>query len=146
MGKLSGAMRSRSWSALISVAVVACGLGLGATPASATITGVFAGQTVSGNPIPCAAQSDGTRVCHGTYNNGPGGSDIRLKSFDGTPLAVFVTLPPPATSGTDGNYPLVVQSHGWGGPTSGPTDTQYYGPTGDSWANSGYAVLQLVAR
>jgi acetyl esterase/lipase len=139
-------MRKRCGRALISVAAIAVGLGMGAAPASATITGVFAGQTVSGNPIPCVAQSDGTRVCHGTYNNGPGGSDIRLKSFDGSPLAVFVTLPPAPGSGTDGNYPLVVQSHGWNGPTPGPTDTQYYGPTGDAWANSGYAVLQLVAR
>jgi dienelactone hydrolase len=125
---------------------VAAGLGVAASPASAAITSVYAGQTVSGNPIPCTAQSDGTRVCHGTYNNGPGGSDIRLKSFDGTPLAVYVTLPPAPSSGTDANYPLVVQSHGWGGPPSGPSDTQYYGPTGNAWANSGYAVIQLVAR
>jgi X-Pro dipeptidyl-peptidase (S15 family) len=132
--------------ALISVVTFAVGLGLGAAPASAAITSVFGGETVSGNPIPCVTQSDGTRVCHGTYNNGPGGSDIRLKGFDGAPLAVYVTLPPAPSSGTDGNYPLVVQSHGWGGPTSGPSDTQYYGPTGNSWANSGYAVLQLHAR
>lgn len=132
--------------ALVGVAAVVAGLGFGVSPASAAITGVFAGQTVSGNPIPCVVQSDGTRVCHGTYNNGPGGSDIRLKSFDGTPLAVYVTLPPAPSSGTDGNYPLVVQSHGWGGPPTGPTDAQYYGPTADSWANGGYAVIQLAAR
>src|SRR5947208_4048241 len=89
--------------------------------ASASITSVFAGQTVSGNAIPCVAQSDGVRVCHGTYDNGPGGSDIRLKTFDGVPLAVYVELPPAPTTGTDGSYPLVVQSHGWGGPTSGPS-------------------------
>jgi hypothetical protein len=139
-------MRKRCRRALIGVAAIVGALSLNAASASASITGVFAGQTVSGNPIPCVAQSDGTRVCHGTYNNGPGGSDIRLKSFDGTPLAVYVTLPPAPSTGTDGNYPLVVQSHGWGGPTSGPSDTQYYGPTGDSWANSGYAVVQLHAR
>ncbi len=139
-------MRMRCLRALLGVAAIMAGLGLGASSASAAITSVFAGQTVSGNAIPCVAQSDGTRVCHGTYNNGPGGSDIRLKSFDGTPLAVYVTLPPSPSSGTDGNYPLVVQSHGWDEPTTGPSDTQYYGPTGDSWANSGYAVLQLVAR
>jgi dienelactone hydrolase len=139
-------MRKRCGTALITVAATAGGLALGASPASAAINSVFAGQTVSGNPIPCVAQSDGTRVCHGTYDNGPGGSDIRLKSFDGTPLAVYVTLPPAPSSGTDGNYPLVVQSHGWTDIPTGPSDTQYYGPTGDSWANSGYAVLQLVAR
>jgi hypothetical protein len=114
--------------------------------ANATIDGVFAGQTMSGDAIPCTAQSDGVRVCHGDYNNGPGGSDVRLKTFDGSPLEVWVILPPAPSGGTDGNYPLVVQSHGWDGPSSGPNDSQFYGPTADAWANSGYAVLQLVAR
>jgi dienelactone hydrolase len=127
------------------LATLVC-LAASSSSASASISGVFAGQTVSGNAIPCGAQSDGVRVCHGTYNNGPGGSDVRLKSFDGTPLAVYVELPPAPASGWDGNYPLVVQSHGWGGPTSGPFDTQFFGPTADSWSQNGYAVLQLVAR
>ena len=114
--------------------------------ASAAVTSVFGGQTVSGAPIPCTAQSDGTRVCFGTYNNGPGGTDLRLKSFDGQPLAVYVTLPPAPGSGADGPYPLILQSHGWGVAPSGPNDTQYYGPTAAAWARSGYAVVQLVAR
>jgi hypothetical protein len=126
-------------------AALAC-FGAGASPAYASISSVFAGQTVSGNAIPCVAQSDGVRVCHGTYNNGPGGSDIRLKTFDGVPLEVYVELPPAPATGTDGSYPLVVQSHGWGGPTSGPFDTQFFGPVADTWAQGGYAVLQLVAR
>ena len=45
--------------------------------ASAAISSVFSGQTISGNAISCTTQSDGVRVCHGTYNNGPAGSDIR---------------------------------------------------------------------
>jgi dienelactone hydrolase len=110
--------------------------------ASAAITSVFAGQTVSGAAIPCTAQSDGTSVCHGTYNNGPGGSDIRLKSFDGQPLSLYVTLPPGAT----GAYPLIILSHGWGEAPTGPGDGQYLGPTADDWAKAGYAVLQLAAR
>lgn len=101
---------------------------------------------MSGAAIPCTAQSDGVRVCHGTYNNGPSGSDIRLRTFDGSPLEVYVELPPAPRSGSDGNYPLVVQSHGWDEPTTGPSDTQFFGPTADSWAKDGYAVLQLVAR
>ncbi len=115
------------------------------SPAAAAISGVFGGQTVSGQPVACTAQADGTRVCHGDYSSS-GGADTRLKTFDGTPLALYVTLPPAPASGTDGSYPLVVQSHGWGVAPSGPTDTQYYGPTADTWAKNGYAVLQLVAR
>ncbi len=53
--------------------------------ASAAITSVLAGDTISGAPVPCATQPDGTRVCFGTYDNGTGDTDLRLKSFDGTP-------------------------------------------------------------
>ena len=117
-----------------------------ASPAQAApITSVFAGQTMSGNPIPCTAQADGVRVCHGT-DNGGGAADLRLKAFDGSPLEVWVILPPAPRSGSDGHYPLVVQSHGWGVPPAGPDDTQFYGPTADTWAKRGYAVLQLAAR
>jgi dienelactone hydrolase len=132
--------------AVVGACVAFCGFGLAAAPAGAAISGVFAGQTMSGNAIPCTAQSDGVRVCHGDYNNGPGGSDIRLKTFDGSPLEAWVILPPAPGTGTDGSYPLVVQSHGWDGPSSGPNDNQFYGPTADAWAKDGYAVVQLVAR
>ncbi len=73
--------------------------------ASAAITSVLAGDTVSGAGIPCTTQSDGTRVCFGTYDNGTAGADLRLKSFDGTPLSVYVTLPPAPASGSDGRLP-----------------------------------------
>jgi dienelactone hydrolase len=95
--------------------------------------------------IPCTAQSDRTRVCHGTFSSS-GGSDLRLQSFDGQPLALYLTLPPAPASGADGPYPLIIQSHGWGVPPTGPTDSQYFGPTADAWAQAGYAVLQLAAR
>jgi dienelactone hydrolase len=113
--------------------------------ASAAIPNVFGGQTISGAPIPCLAGSDGVRVCHGT-DNGTGGPDLRLKSFDGTPLEVYVILPPAPSSGSDGPYPLIVQSHGWGSSAGGPGNTEFYGPTADSWAKAGYAVLQITAR
>lgn len=106
---------------------------------------VLAKYTVRGQPIPCVAQSDGVRVCHGD-GIGPKGDDLRLKSFDGTPLALFVTLPPAPATGPDGAYPLVIQSHGWGDPPSGPDDGQYGGPTAHQWAKEGYAVVQLAAR
>ncbi len=91
------------------------------------------------------AQADGVRVCHGG-GTGPTGSDLRLKSFDGTPLALYVTLPPAPASGPDGAYPLIIQSHGWGDPPTGPDDAQYGGPTARQWAKEGYAVVQLAAR
>src|SRR5438309_1759236 len=107
--------------------------------ASASITTVLGGQTVSGNPIPCQTQPDQVRVCHGT-DGGGGGSDLRMKTFDGVPLEVWMILPPAPSSGTDGSYPLIVQSHGWGGSAGGPNDKQYFGPTADAWAKDGYAV------
>lgn len=113
--------------------------------APAAITGVLSGQTVSGAAIPCSTQSDGVRVCHGT-DGGSSGPDLRLKSFDGTPLALYVILPPAPSSGPDGSYPVVAQNHGWGGSGGGPNDTQYYGPTADQLAKDGIAVLQLTAR
>lgn len=106
---------------------------------------VLANYTVHGQGIPCVAQSGGVRVCDGD-GKGPGGADLRVKSFDGTPLALYVTLPPSPASGTDGHYPLVIQSHGWGDPPSGPDDAQYGGPTARQWATMGYAVVQLAAR
>ena len=126
--------------------LAAAGALIAPATASAAVRSVFTGHTVSGAGIPCSTQSDGTRVCFGTYDNGTGNTDLRLASFDGTPLSVYVTLPPAPTSGSDGPYPLIVQSHGWGEPTTGPDDSQYYGPTGDAWAKEGYAVVQLVAR
>ena len=68
--------------AVVGVAFIALPAG-----ASAAVTGVLAGHTMNGQPIPCVAQSDGVRVCHGD-ESGLGGADLRLKSFDGTPLEV----------------------------------------------------------
>ena len=109
------------------------------------MTSVFAGHTVSGAAIPCTPQSDGVRVCHGSDGGSPA-LDLRLKAFDGVPLEVYVILPPAPASGSDGNYPLIIQSHGYGNKANGPDDTQFYGPTADTLAKRGYAVLQLTAR
>jgi ABC-2 type transport system ATP-binding protein len=113
------------------------------TVTSSPRTSVLAGHTMNGQPIACIAGPDGVRICHG---EGVKDADFRLKSFDGVPLSLFVTLPPAPASGPDGNYPLVIQSHGWGDPAKGPDDGQYGGPTAREWAKEGYAVVQLVAR
>jgi hypothetical protein len=112
------------------------------TQASAATPSIFAGHTMSGGALPCTTQSDGVRVCHG-YDNGMTGPDLRLQSFDGTPLEVYVILPPGTGAGP---YPAIVQSHGWGSSAGGPNNTEFYGPTADQWARDGYAVLQLTAR
>src|SRR5579859_6072462 len=126
---------------LAAIAVSAMAIGMPAQ-ASADSPSIFAGNTMSGGPLPCTTQSDGVRVCHG-YDNGLSGPDLRLKSFDGTPLEVYVILPPGSGSGP---YPVIVQSHGWGSSAGGPNNTEFYGPTADQWARDGYAVLQLTAR
>jgi dienelactone hydrolase len=113
--------------------------------ASAAVTGVLAGHTMDGQPIPCVTQTDGVRVCAGD-ETGPGGADLRLKSFDATPLQIYVTLPAVPKSGIDGNYPLVVLTHGWGDPPTGPSDAQYGGGSAIDWARDGYAVLQIADR
>lgn len=117
-----------------------------ASSAATAPTTVFGHHTMTGQPVVCAPAHGGIRVCDG-HERGSAASDLRLESFDGTPLAFYVTLPAqPARGGHGGPYPLVVQSHGWGAPPSGPNDAQYGGPTARQWAAKGYAVLQLAAR
>ena len=60
-----------------------------------------------------------------------------MKSFDGVPLDVNVTLP--AAAQGDGPFPLVVQLHGWGGSKGGVSASK-------PWADRGYAVLNYTAR
>lgn len=133
-------VRARAGIAMVAIAILVV-----QSNASAAISKVLAGKTMDGEPLSCAAEADGVRVCVGDLGS-PGSPDLRLRSFDGTPLALFVTLPPATVSGNDGGYPLVVQSHGWGAPPSGPDDTQYGGPSARQWALKGYAVLQFAAR
>ncbi|MGH2868302.1 MAG: CocE/NonD family hydrolase [Solirubrobacteraceae bacterium] len=131
---------------LAAASAVVCGAVALPSVATADVTSVLGGHTVSGSAIACTTQPDGTRLCAGDYSSS-GGADTRLKTFDqSTPLALDVILPPVPASGVDGSYPFVVQSHGYGQQAGGLTSTQYLGPTADQWAKSGYAVLQLTAR
>ena len=130
---------------VVAGALLAAGAGSRAATAAEARSAVLTESTVTGQPVPCVAQPDGVRVCHAD-GVGPKGPDLRVKSFDGTPLSLYVTLPPAPASGSDGGYPLVIQSHGWGEPPSGPDDGQYGGPTARQWAKQGYAVVQLAAR
>ena len=74
----------------------------------------------------------GVRFCEGTMNS-------RVRTFDGVPLDANVALPPAPADGGDGNYPLIIQLHGWGGSKSGLGSMR-------TWAEAGYAVLNYTAR
>lgn len=77
--------------------------------------------------LDCTLQ-EGVRFC-------PGSVATRIKTFDGVPLDVNVTLP----AAQNGPFPLVIQLHGWGGSKSGLGASK-------EWAQDGYAVLNYSAR
>jgi hypothetical protein len=77
--------------------------------------------------LDCVSEQ-GVRFCAGSVST-------RIKSFDGVPLDVNVTLP--ATG--DRALPLVIQLHGWGDSKGGIDVSQ-------EWAAAGYAVLNYTAR
>lgn len=104
------------------------------TFAPASETQAFDGQvagadkTTTGYGLDC--RPEGTvRFCEGSTAN-------RVRTFDGVPLDVNVTLPADDAAKP---YPLVIQLHGWGGSKSGLSATK-------SWAERGYAVLNYTAR
>src|SRR6201986_3139755 len=107
-------MRRSRGALMLAIAALAAALlpTPGARASASPINSIFAGQTVSGAAIPCTAQSDGTRVCHGTYRSS-GGDDEHMKRFGGQPLAVCVTWLSAPASDPDSPYPLIIQSHGW---------------------------------
>ncbi len=110
------------------IAVIgALGAMLFAAPAAqAEVTSVF------GERVPCEQKADGLRFCQGSIEK-------RVPTFDGIPLDANVTLPAAPAEGPDGDYPLIIQLHGYGGRKSGFEGTK-------RWAERGYAVLSYTAR
>jgi predicted acyl esterase len=106
------------------------------TAAALLGAGVPSALANGGTPfgLSCAAQPayGNVRFCS---TSAIAGHDTRVRSFDGTPIGLNVTLP--ATGG--GRLPLVVISHGWGGPRADVTQSA-------PWAERGYAVLAIDAR
>jgi fermentation-respiration switch protein FrsA (DUF1100 family) len=91
---------------------------------------------------PCQAQN-GVRFCPTSS------SAQRVRTFDGVPLDVDVTLPPTGT----GPFPTIVMLHGWGGsktafesddPAGDGSNTYHYNNT--YYARHGYAVVNYSAR
>ena len=105
---------------------------------AAALLGAGASQAVAkaNNPfgLSCAPQSAYANVRFCMTSAVPG-DDTRVRSFDSTPLALNVTLP----ARSNGRLPLVIISHGWGGPRADITQSA-------PWAERGYAVLAVDAR
>jgi hypothetical protein len=105
--------------------------GLSAAVAALTLALAFAAPASADvqpfGTLSCVPR-DGVRFCEGS-------TATRVKTWDGVPLDVNVTLP---ASG-DTNLPLAVLLHGWGGSKPGFADSK-------PWAERGYAVLAYTAR
>lgn len=107
-------------------------LGLLLVPTAASAAGSALG-------IPCTPQPGGARFCQGS-----GG----VEASDGEKiLDLNVSLPAPPTGGTDGNYPLVIVAHGYGGSKKDFTTRETaYIPSAKEWTENGYAVLNVTDR
>jgi dienelactone hydrolase len=95
--------------------------------ASAEITSVFGGD------VACTVEGDGARFCGSTSPRST------TKTFDGVPLDVNVAFPPAPASGPDGNYPLVMLFHGYGGSKFSFAQMQ-------RWLDKGYATFSMTDR
>lgn len=84
--------------------------------------------------VPCSTQSDGVRLCTGN-------ASTPVRSWDGTPLDVDITLPPASSSGP---YPLIFGIHGFGATKllgwDNPPDQNL------RFARQGYATVAYSAR
>lgn len=109
--------------------------------AATTVTAAFGALTLAPSAGAAVMQAFGAsgptctvqpttnyRLCTGVVN-----------SFDGAPVDVKVLLPPdPGVGNTDGDYPLVMGFHGWGG------DKDEYNL--DRWVSKGYAAFSMSDR
>ncbi len=111
---------------LIAISVVFAGL-IFAPAANAAITSVFGGD------VSCSVQTGGVRFCGSTAPRSTS------KAFDNVPIDVNVAFPPAPASGSDGNYPLVMMFHGYGG---SKLDLNAM----NRWLSRGYATFSMTDR
>jgi dienelactone hydrolase len=88
--------------------------------------------------VTCSVAGDGVRECGSTTPRSTS------PSWDGTPIDVNVAFPA-VPSGTDGNYPLIIIGHGYGGSKIG------FGASGSTsgmreFTSRGYAVFSMTDR
>jgi hypothetical protein len=89
--------------------------------------------------VPCTVAVDNVREC---------GSDAPRStspSWDGTPIDVNIAFPAVPSSGPDGQYPLIIIGHGYGGGKIG------FGASGSTnglrqFTSRGYAVFSMTDR
>ncbi|MEA2127044.1 MAG: type transport system ATP-binding protein [Solirubrobacteraceae bacterium] len=111
--------------------------------AQAAITSVF---TNTATPVACydapGGATAGQRWCSGTAAtpNSALGAASTVPSFDGTPIDVSVTLPPPASP--DSGYPVVGVFHGYGQSKRLGSDANNV----QRWVARGYAVFSMTTR
>ena len=83
--------------------------------------------------VGCTTQADGVRFCGSTSPRST------APAFDGVPIDVNVAFPPEPASGPDGNFPLMMMFHGYGGDKLGLSAMQ-------RWLDRGYATFSMTDR
>jgi X-Pro dipeptidyl-peptidase (S15 family) len=89
--------------------------------------------------VTCTAAGDGVRECGSTAPRSTSAS------WDGTPIDVNIAFPADPSPATDGNYPLIIVGHGYGGSKIG------FGSSGSTsglrrFTSRGYAVFSMTDR
>jgi dienelactone hydrolase len=118
---------------LVLLSVVAGSL-IAVPGAQAAIPDVFGGA------VTCSVAGDGVRECGTVSSDAGAGVRSTAPSWDGTPIDVKVAFPP-VPSGTDGNYPLIIAGHGYGGSKN---DISFSSMR--RFTDRGYAVFAMTAR
>ena len=122
-------MQGRLGAGKLVALIVVAGALIGPQAASADITSVFGGD------VGCTTESDGVRFCD--LGSDPARSTV--PAWDGVPIDVDAAFPPAPPSGPDGNYPLIMLFHGYGGDKIGLAGMQH-------WLNRGYATFSMTDR
>ena len=89
--------------------------------------------------VTCTVAGDGVRECGSTAPRSTS------PSWDGTPIDVNIAFPADPSPATDGNYPLIIVGHGYGGSKIG------FGSSGSTsglrrFTSRGYAVFSMTDR
>jgi dienelactone hydrolase len=118
---------------LLLLSVVAGSLLL-APSANAAITDVFNGE------LACSTVGQ-QRQCGTDTSNDTTGVRSTAPSWDGTPIDVKVAFPADPSPATDGDYPLIIWGHGYGGSKNDISfdDMSHF-------TDRGYAVFAMTAR